>query len=54
MVNQNLVKVRNFIVLGDIYLSDCEKKFLDVYYKCRENRSQTNVDVEVEVSKNGH
>ena len=51
--NLKLEKVPNCIVLSEIEISDCGRKFLEVHYKCRENRKQNNVDTEVEIIKMG-
>ena len=44
-------KVPNFLVLGNITLSECEQDFLNVHYKCREVQKLKKLDLEVEISK---
>ena len=53
VIKLNLEKVPNYIVLGEIELSVNERKFLDVHSKCRENRKQSNVDIEIKITKMG-
>ena len=48
---QELKKVENFVILGEIEVSDCEKKFLSVHYKCRVRKHMTLDEIDVEVNK---
>ena len=52
-VKQNLKKVDNFVVLGDIEISDVEKKFLSIHYKCKTRKYRTDNDIKIKVNKIG-
>ena len=38
---QKLEKVENYVVLGDIEITEVEKEFLKVHYKCRQLQKMT-------------
>ena len=47
----NMERVLNYMVMGDIELSDVEKEFLNIHYKCRERERISKFDLEVELTK---
>ena len=50
---QDLKKIDNYVILGDIVISENEKLFLSVHYKCRNRQKMSKVDIETEVTKLG-
>ena len=46
-----LVQEKVITVYGDVVLSDSERKFLNVYYKCRERQKLRKVKLETEISR---
>ena len=52
-VEQNLKKVDNYVILGDIEVSDDERDYLSIHYKCSLGKKMTDDDVEIEVAKLG-
>ena len=48
-----MFRVDNFVVLGEVNISDNEKKFLNVHFKYRETQKLRPNDLEMEIAKTG-
>ena len=44
-------KIPNYVILGDVTVTEEEKRFLDIHYKCRETQKLRKVELETEVSR---